>query len=204
MFCSYFFSNLIFLKLELQNLIKNQGSLNIPTNFLSNFYETNPLSQLFNNVSSNNAYLNNNLFNNGNDLSSLLKSFPIKSESKEQEIDREECMPKKSPKGQNKKESKSKKVLHNCPHCNFSTVMSQHMKSHLEAHDRHQGQMYLCDVCNMQFSQKANMHRHRMRHTGYKPYECRFCKKRFFRKDQVCRRKKELGQFFRFRCKNIP
>ncbi|PAV70508.1 hypothetical protein WR25_19398 isoform D [Diploscapter pachys] len=80
---------------------------------------------------------------------------------------------------------KSNKVAHVCPHCNFKTFMSQHMKSHLEAHERHQGQMYQCDICQMQFSQKANMHRHRMRHSGVKPYECRFCKKRFFRKDQM-------------------
>lgn len=26
---------------------------------------------------------------------------------------------------------KSEKVMHSCPHCNFTTVMSQHMKSHL-------------------------------------------------------------------------
>ncbi|VDM52575.1 unnamed protein product [Angiostrongylus costaricensis] len=45
--------------------------------------------------------------------------------------------------------------------------------------------MYQCDICQMQFSQKANMHRHRMRHSGVKPYECRYCKKRFFRKDQM-------------------
>ncbi|KAI6215630.1 Ikaros DNA-binding protein [Aphelenchoides besseyi] len=84
-----------------------------------------------------------------------------------------------------RKDGKSKKVVHSCPHCNFTTVMSQHMKSHLEAHERHRGQMYRCDVCNMEFSQKANMHRHRMRHSGFKPYECRYCKKRFFRKDQM-------------------
>ncbi|CAJ0583540.1 unnamed protein product, partial [Mesorhabditis spiculigera] len=80
---------------------------------------------------------------------------------------------------------KAEKRTHVCPHCNFTTFMSQHMKSHLEAHERHQGQMYQCDVCQMQFSQKANMHRHRMRHSGVKPYECRYCKKRFFRKDQM-------------------
>ncbi|GMT07763.1 hypothetical protein PENTCL1PPCAC_29937 [Pristionchus entomophagus] len=80
---------------------------------------------------------------------------------------------------------KSNKAMHVCPHCNFTTFMSQHMKSHLEAHERHQGQMYQCDICQMQFSQKANMHRHRMRHSGVKPYECRYCKKRFFRKDQM-------------------
>ncbi|CAJ0933476.1 unnamed protein product, partial [Mesorhabditis belari] len=80
---------------------------------------------------------------------------------------------------------KAEKRAHVCPHCNFTTFMSQHMKSHLEAHERHQGQMYQCDICQMQFSQKANMHRHRMRHSGVKPYECRYCKKRFFRKDQM-------------------
>lgn len=79
----------------------------------------------------------------------------------------------------------SSKTVHVCPHCNFTTYMSQHMKSHLDAHARHQGQMYQCDICQMQFSQKANMHRHRMRHSGVKPYECRYCKKRFFRKDQM-------------------
>lgn len=81
--------------------------------------------------------------------------------------------------------SKSSKQTHSCPHCNFTTFMSQHMKSHLEAHERHQGQMYQCDICQMQFSQKANMHRHRMRHSGVKPYQCRYCLKRFFRKDQM-------------------
>ncbi|CAD5221989.1 unnamed protein product [Bursaphelenchus xylophilus] len=80
---------------------------------------------------------------------------------------------------------KSKKQVHSCPHCNFSTVMSQHMKAHVEAHIKHQGSMYMCDVCKMQFSQKANMHRHRMRHSGEKPYECKYCQKKFFRKDQM-------------------
>ncbi|CAD5216024.1 unnamed protein product [Bursaphelenchus okinawaensis] len=80
---------------------------------------------------------------------------------------------------------KSKKQVHSCPHCNFSTVMSQHMKAHVEAHIKHQGAMYMCDVCKMQFSQKANMHRHRMRHSGEKPYTCKFCQKKFFRKDQM-------------------
>nr|CAD2180659.1 unnamed protein product [Meloidogyne enterolobii] len=32
--------------------------------------------------------------------------------------------------------------------------MSQHMKSHLRAHDNFVGQMYICDLCGMAFSQK--------------------------------------------------
>ncbi|OQV25871.1 hypothetical protein BV898_00020 [Hypsibius exemplaris] len=31
----------------------------------------------------------------------------------------------------------------------------------------------------------ANMRRHRVRHSGIKPFECRFCQKRFFRKDHM-------------------
>ncbi|KAI3408193.1 hypothetical protein GPALN_012039 [Globodera pallida] len=77
------------------------------------------------------------------------------------------------------------KTTHKCPHCTFTTYMSQHMKSHLRAHENFIGQMYVCDVCGMAFSQKANMHRHRGTHSGVKPYECRFCQKRFFRKDQM-------------------
>uniref|UniRef100_A0AC35U453 C2H2-type domain-containing protein n=1 Tax=Rhabditophanes sp. KR3021 TaxID=114890 RepID=A0AC35U453_9BILA len=81
--------------------------------------------------------------------------------------------------------NKSDKQLLTCPHCKFQTYMSQHMKSHLDAHERHQGQMYQCDICHMQFSQKANMHRHRMRHSGVRPYPCKYCDKKFFRKDQM-------------------
>lgn len=38
--------------------------------------------------------------------------------------------------------------------------------------------LFECDVCNMKFSNGANMRRHKMRHTGVKPYECRVCQKR--------------------------
>lgn len=38
--------------------------------------------------------------------------------------------------------------------------------------------LFECDVCNMKFSNGANMRRHRMRHSGIKPYECKICKKR--------------------------
>ena len=39
--------------------------------------------------------------------------------------------------------------------------------------------LFECDVCNMKFSNGANMRRHKMRHTGVKPYECRVCQKRY-------------------------
>lgn len=54
-----------------------------------------------------------------------------------------------------------------------------------------------CDVCNMKFSNGANMRRHKMRHTGVKPYECRVCQKRFFRKDH-------LAEHFTTHTKTLP
>lgn len=42
----------------------------------------------------------------------------------------------------------------------------------------HHRKLFECDVCNMKFSNGANMRRHKMRHTGVKPYECRICQKR--------------------------
>jgi len=57
--------------------------------------------------------------------------------------------------------------------------------------------MFECDVCNMKFSNGANMRRHKMRHTGVKPYECRICQKRFFRKDH-------LAEHFTTHTKTLP
>lgn len=47
------------------------------------------------------------------------------------------------------------------------------------------GKSFVCDICMKTFSNAANMRRHRVRHSGVKPFECRFCQKRFFRKDHM-------------------
>ncbi|KAL1115960.1 hypothetical protein AAG570_005455 [Ranatra chinensis] len=57
--------------------------------------------------------------------------------------------------------------------------------------------MFECDICQMKFSNGANMRRHKMRHTGVKPYECRVCQKRFFRKDH-------LAEHFTTHTKTLP
>ncbi|CAH1730339.1 unnamed protein product [Chironomus riparius] len=57
--------------------------------------------------------------------------------------------------------------------------------------------LFECDVCNMKFSNGANMRRHKQRHTGVKPYECRVCQKRFFRKDH-------LAEHFTTHTKTLP
>ncbi|KAL3081122.1 hypothetical protein niasHS_011947 [Heterodera schachtii] len=132
------------------------------------------------------------------DLSSAEKRFKIENGEDEEEEHEEKIIERNcSEEPRHKTKSRSSKnngtsggggagkTTHKCPHCTFTTYMSQHMKSHLRAHENFIGQMYVCDVCGMAFSQKANMHRHRGTHSGVKPYECRFCQKRFFRKDQM-------------------
>ncbi|XP_055351470.1 zinc finger protein ztf-16-like isoform X2 [Paramacrobiotus metropolitanus] len=44
---------------------------------------------------------------------------------------------------------------------------------------------FVCDLCHKHFSNAANMRRHRIRHSGVKPFECKFCQKKFFRKDHM-------------------
>lgn len=44
---------------------------------------------------------------------------------------------------------------------------------------------YECDVCFMRFTQFANMRRHKLSHSGIRPFECRLCLRRFFRKDHL-------------------
>ncbi|KFP86806.1 Zinc finger protein 574, partial [Acanthisitta chloris] len=36
-----------------------------------------------------------------------------------------------------------------------------------------------CQVCGKSFNSQANLLRHRLTHTGERPYECELCHKRF-------------------------
>ncbi|XP_017879500.1 zinc finger protein Pegasus [Ceratina calcarata] len=80
---------------------------------------------------------------------------------------------------------------------------NQETENDADGEDNHTGirsshrKIFECDVCNMQFSNGANMRRHKMRHTGVKPYECRVCQKRFFRKDH-------LAEHFTTHSKTLP
>ncbi|XP_046995354.1 zinc finger protein sdz-12 [Schistocerca americana] len=99
--------------------------------------------------------------------------------------------------------------IHRCDRCdNYETLSRSAFLTHLSscsvnegessAADRsHDRKLFQCDVCNMKFSNGANMRRHKMRHTGVKPYECRVCQKRFFRKDH-------LAEHFTTHTKTLP
>ena len=42
-----------------------------------------------------------------------------------------------------------------------------------------QGRLFQCNVCKLQLSSKANMNRHRLLHTGEKPFKCNHCDEAF-------------------------
>lgn len=62
---------------------------------------------------------------------------------------------------------------------NNSNVINHNTGSVPSQSQNHHRKLFECDVCNMKFSNGANMRRHKMRHTGVKPYECRICQKRW-------------------------
>eukprot|EP01083_Nonionella_stella_P270104 914322_1 len=42
-----------------------------------------------------------------------------------------------------------------------------------------------CDICNIMVSSNSNLKRHKMTHTGAKPFECKICNKKVSRKDNL-------------------
>jgi uncharacterized Zn-finger protein len=52
---------------------------------------------------------------------------------------------------------------------------------------------YQCSQCPKSFKLKTTLIRHMKNHTGYKPYVCKACNKRFVRKDILAGHKESLG-----------
>lgn len=62
---------------------------------------------------------------------------------------------------------------------------SENSNQALAEETRQDNRSYECDVCFMKFTQFANMRRHKLSHSGIRPFECRLCSRRFFRKDHL-------------------
>uniref|UniRef100_A0A1I7UDT6 Zinc finger protein n=1 Tax=Caenorhabditis tropicalis TaxID=1561998 RepID=A0A1I7UDT6_9PELO len=71
-----------------------------------------------------------------------------------------------------------------CPHCPFTSSSDIRMNRHKMAHEK-STKMYQCETCNIQFTAKSNLHRHRTQHSNVKSHECQHCGKAFYRKDML-------------------
>ena len=59
--------------------------------------------------------------------------------------------------------------------------LSQHVKTHSpESHYR-----YPCDICGKKFTRPQHVNRHKLLHTGEKPFSCNTCDKAFTREDKL-------------------
>ena len=51
-------------------------------------------------------------------------------------------------------------------------------EQHKEVEQKH-GITFDCDLCEKQFTRKSSLNRHKLIHTGLKPYQCDLCEKSF-------------------------
>ncbi|KAL3310055.1 hypothetical protein Ciccas_011386 [Cichlidogyrus casuarinus] len=70
-----------------------------------------------------------------------------------------------------------------CNQCNEEFPSLHTLENHTMS--VHKG--YRCHICQAQFTQRSNLQRHALKHVGFKPFECRVCKKAYYRKDHLIR-----------------
>jgi len=60
--------------------------------------------------------------------------------------------------------------------------LTQHMKIHSNPEDHYK---YPCDICGKKFTRPQHVNRHKLLHTGERPYKCNKCDKAFSREDRL-------------------
>ncbi|CAL2030965.1 unnamed protein product [Caenorhabditis brenneri] len=77
-----------------------------------------------------------------------------------------------------------KQVKYACHLCSFRTNQQPMFEKHLVAHESKE--MFHCDGCDQQFTQKANLVRHKnQQHVKTRRLQCRYCEKWYYRRDQL-------------------
>jgi KRAB domain-containing zinc finger protein len=78
---------------------------------------------------------------------------------------------------------------HKCETCNKRFLHLCHLNIHNRMHSKKK--RFACDQCQMSFSTKGNLSRHkRTTHSGEKPYQCDICKKTFGQSNDLTKHKR--------------
>jgi len=80
--------------------------------------------------------------------------------------------------------SKNKQYYH-CRVCNKSVTSLEAKMGHEMMHDHGSNKNIPCNVCNRTFVEYSKLVRHLRTHTGSKPFSCKYCDKKFARKDHL-------------------
>ena len=70
------------------------------------------------------------------------------------------------------------------------TFYASETESQFKIFDSMNNSNYFCDICGEKFAHARNMTRHKIIHTGSKPFECDICGTRFNRHDNLKTHKK--------------
>ncbi|KAH3829215.1 hypothetical protein DPMN_131209, partial [Dreissena polymorpha] len=83
----------------------------------------------------------------------------------------------------NRKSAKVKEKKHICEYCNLGFSQKCDLRRHVMIHTGERP--WPCPTCNKKFQRKTDLVKHVRTHTGEKPYACEFCDKRVSDKSQL-------------------
>ena len=85
--------------------------------------------------------------------------------------------------GKQGKKSKLKEKKHICEYCNLGFSQKCDLRRHIMIHTGERP--WPCEICDKKFQRKTDLAKHMRTHTGEKPYACEFCDKRVSDKSQL-------------------
>lgn len=91
-----------------------------------------------------------------------------------------------STEGRSKKRTRKSKVGPtdlDCPLCDYSTRVKEHLASHMNSHADER--KYMCNLCGQTFKWSHSLRRHQRTHQKDYKYSCAYCPKTFSRKDHL-------------------